>query len=62
MYNFIFVLPMIGITLAIYFGITTTEKAEEWRQHKLKTLHLIAGVILLLLGIRMFIAMKWGLI
>ena len=53
---------MIGITLAIYFGITTTEKAEEWRQHKLKTLHLIAGVILLLLGIGMFIAMKWGLI
>lgn len=62
LYNFIFVLPMIGITLAIYFGITTTEKAEEWRQHKLKTLHLIAGVILLLLGIGMFIAMKWGLI
>ncbi|MFA5887483.1 MAG: cytochrome c biogenesis protein CcdA [Candidatus Nanoarchaeia archaeon] len=62
LYNFIFVLPMIGITLAIYFGFTTTEQAEEWRQHKLKTLHLIAGVILLLLGIGMFIAMKLGMI
>lgn len=62
LYNFIFILPMLGITLAIYFGFTTTEKAEEWRQHKLKTLHLIAGIILLLLGIGMFIAMKLGMI
>ncbi|MFH1066176.1 MAG: cytochrome c biogenesis protein CcdA [Nanoarchaeota archaeon] len=62
LYNLIFVLPMIGITLAIYFGFTTTEKAEEWRQHKLKTLHLIAGIILLLLGIGMFIAMWLGMI
>lgn len=62
LYNLIFILPMIGITLAIYFGFTTTEKAEEWRQRKLKTLHLIAGIILVLLGIGMFIAMKLGMI
>jgi len=30
LYNFIFVLPMLIITGAIYFGFTTTEKAEEW--------------------------------
>ena len=62
LYNFIFIIPMIGITLAIYFGIATTEKAEEWRASKLKTLHLIAGIIILLLGIGMLIALKLGMV
>jgi cytochrome c biogenesis protein CcdA/glutaredoxin len=62
LYNFIFVLPMLLITLGIYFGFTTTEKAEEWRTRKLKVLHLIAGIIMLLLGIGMFIAMWLGFI
>ncbi|MDD4878481.1 MAG: cytochrome c biogenesis protein CcdA [Candidatus Nanoarchaeia archaeon] len=62
LYNFIFIIPMLGITLAIYFGFTTTEQAEEWRQKKLKYLHLATGAILLLLGIGMFIAMKMGMI
>jgi cytochrome c biogenesis protein CcdA/glutaredoxin len=62
LYNFVFILPMLIITFAIYFGFTTTEKAEEWRQSKLKHLHLIAGIILLLLGIGMFIAMWLGMV
>jgi len=62
LYNLIFIMPMILITLAIYFGITTTEEAEKLRQKKLKVLHLIAGVIILCLGIGMLIAMKLGMI
>jgi len=62
LYNFIFILPMLIITAAIYFGLITTEKAEEWRQRKLKILHLIAGIIILLLGIGMLIALKLGMI
>jgi len=62
LYNLIFVLPMIFITLAIYFGIITTEKAERIRQSKLKILHLIAGIIILLLGIGMLISLKIGII
>jgi len=62
LYNFIFIIPMIGITLLIYFGIATTEKAEEWRAGKLKTLHLIAGIIILLLGIGMLIALWLGMV
>ena len=62
LYNLIFILPMILITLAIYFGFTTTEKAESLRQKKLKILHLIAGIIILCLGIGMLIAMKFGMI
>lgn len=61
-YNFIFVLPMILITLAVYFGFTTTEKAEKWRQKKIKGLHLIAGLIILLLGIGMSISLWLGIL
>ncbi len=60
LYNLIFILPMVIITVAIYFGFTTTEQAEEWRQRKLKVLHLIAGIIMILLGIGMFVAMGLG--
>ena len=62
LYNFIFILPMLIITLAVYFGFTTTEKTEEWRRRKLKVLHLIAGIIILCLGIGMLIALKLGLV
>jgi cytochrome c biogenesis protein CcdA/glutaredoxin len=62
LYNFIFIIPMIGITLLIYFGIATTEKAEQWRASKLKTLHLIAGIIIILLGIGMLIALWLGMV
>jgi cytochrome c biogenesis protein CcdA/glutaredoxin len=62
LYNLIFILPMIIITLAIYLGFTTTEEAEKWRQGRLKHLHLIAGAILLLLGIGMLVAIFFRLI
>ncbi|MCK4997187.1 cytochrome c biogenesis protein [Candidatus Pacearchaeota archaeon] len=61
-YNLIFILPMILITFAIFFGLTTTEKAERMRKKKLKILHLIAGIIILCLGVGMLIAMKLGMI
>ena len=60
LYNFIFVLPMLIITGAIYFGLTTTEKAEKWRKKNLKRLHLVAGLIILALGIGMLIALGLG--
>ena len=62
LYNLIFILPMILITIAVYFGFTTTEKAEEWRTKKLRVLHLITGAIILLLGIGMFVAMGLGML
>lgn len=62
LYNAIFVLPMLGLTVAVYFGLTTAKKAEEWRKGRLKTLHLIAGIIMILLGAGMYIAMGLGMI
>lgn len=60
LYNFIFILPMLALTFIIAFGFATTQEAEEWRQKKLRTLHLITGIIILLLGIGMLIALKLG--
>jgi len=60
LYNFIFILPMIIITLAVYMGITTIEKAERWRKRRRNVLHLIAGIIILILGIVMLFALFGG--
>jgi cytochrome c biogenesis protein CcdA/glutaredoxin len=60
LYNMVFIAPMIAITAAVYFGLTTTEKAEAWRAGHLATLHLIAGVIILLLGFGMLASLWLG--
>ncbi len=52
-YNIIFVLPMIGITVGTYLGMNI-KKAEEKRQRNLKILHLIAGIIMVIMGIVIF--------
>ena len=50
LYNLIFVLPMLGITIGTYFGMNI-EKAEEKRAKNLRVLHLIAGIIMLAMGV-----------
>jgi len=50
-YNLIFVLPLIVLTLLIYFGYSTAEKANKWKDKNIRLLHLIAGVIMVALGI-----------
>lgn len=49
LYNLVFILPMIIITLAMYFGVRA-KKLEEFRQRNIKILHLIAGAIMLFIG------------
>jgi len=51
LYNIIFVLPMIAITLIIYFGFTTIDAVYGWREKNLRLLHLIAGIILVVIGL-----------
>ena len=60
LYNFVFILPMLIITLSIFFGFTTADKAEEWRKKRIKVLHLVAGIIILLLGIGMLTSIFLG--
>jgi len=54
LYNLIFVIPMIAITLIIYFGVSTVEKVSGWKEKNIRYLHLIESLILLALGITMF--------
>lgn len=49
-YNLVFVMPMVAIVIAMYFGFGY-KKAEEIRQKNLNRLHLIAGVIMVIIGI-----------
>ena len=60
LYNAIFVLPMVLITGAVYFGFTTVDDVEEWRERRLRRLHLAAGILLLLLGAAMLVSVRVG--
>jgi cytochrome c biogenesis protein CcdA/glutaredoxin len=60
LYNAIFILPMILITVGVYLGVTTLEKAERWRTQHLQVLHLVAGIILVLLGAGMLVSLWSG--
>ena len=49
-YNFLFVLPMIAITLIIYYGFSKVEDISDWKERNIKYLHLIAGIVLFVVG------------
>lgn len=57
-YNLIFVLPMLVITIVVYFGVGKIDDVSAWKDKNTKILHLVAGIIIFLLGI----AMLFGLI
>lgn len=54
-YNLVFILPMVGITLAVYAGFTTVESAGGWREENIKRLHLVAGLIMVLIGLALVV-------
>ncbi len=49
-YNFIFILPMLIMTLLVYFGTTSVEQISAWREKYIKLIHLVSGVIMLALA------------
>lgn len=55
LYNLIFILPMLIITFIVYGGLTSVEKVGGWKDKNIKWLHLIAGIIMALLGIAMVV-------
>lgn len=50
LYNLVFVLPLIVITLILYFGFSNVESTAKWKETNLRILHLIAGLIMTGLG------------
>ena len=50
LYNLIFILPFIAITLGVGYGLTTTAKVERLRRERTRQIHLITGLIMLAIG------------
>lgn len=56
-YNIIFILPMIAITLIVFFGFAKVEEVSGWKEENIRWLHLIAGVLILIVGIALLIGL-----
>jgi hypothetical protein len=56
-YNFLFILPMMAITIIIYLGLSRVEDVSGWKDRNIKVLHLIAGILLFLVGLALL--MGW---
>jgi cytochrome c biogenesis protein CcdA len=54
-FNLIIVIPLIVITLIIYFGFATADQVSNWKERNVRILHLIAGILLLLAGLVMLL-------
>jgi cytochrome c biogenesis protein CcdA len=54
-YNLIFVIPMIVITLVVYWGFTRVEDVSGWKERNIRKLHLVAGILLFLVGLSILV-------
>lgn len=54
-YNILFVLPMLIITLLIYYGFTKVDDVAGWKERNIRRLHLIAGILLFAVGFSLLI-------
>lgn len=55
LYNLVFVSPMIIITILVTTGVAKTKKLEKLRSRNLGKLHLVAGLILVAMGLFMLL-------
>lgn len=53
LYNAVFVLPMLFLTGVVYFGAASVENLSDWKDNNIRYMHLIAGAIILVLGLAM---------
>jgi hypothetical protein len=57
LYNFIFILPMIILTFIVYKGVAKVDDISGWKDKNIRKLHLVAGIIMFLLGIAMILGL-----
>ncbi len=60
LYNLIFVLPLVIITMAVSAGYITTARAERWRTNRQSQFSLVSGAVMLTIGVGMLAAMNFG--
>lgn len=54
-FNLVVILPLIIITFLVYKGIATTENIADWKEKNVRILHLIAGILLIAVGLALLI-------
>jgi cytochrome c biogenesis protein CcdA len=54
LYNLIFVLPMIVISLIVFFGTKQIKDISDWKDKNVRIMHLVSGILMCILGIVMF--------
>ena len=54
-YNLLFILPMLIIVGLVYFGLTKVQEVSGWKDKNIKFLHLIAGILLFLVGVALLV-------
>jgi len=54
-YNLIFIIPMVAIVLVVYAGISKVQDVSGWKDKNIRYLHLIAGIIIFVLGLAMLL-------
>jgi len=57
LYNLIFVLPMLLITVVVYLGVARIQDVTIWEAKYMKYLHLAAGLVMLGLGVLMLLGL-----
>jgi cytochrome c biogenesis protein CcdA/thiol-disulfide isomerase/thioredoxin len=55
LYNFLFVSPMLFVTVLVYIGSKKAEEVKDWRDRNVRYMHLVAGILLLAIGILMIL-------
>ena len=53
LYNLLFVSPMIVVTILVFLGSKKAEDVKDWKEKNVRKMHLIAGALMLLIGILM---------
>lgn len=53
LYNIVFVSPMILVTILVYVGSKKAEDVKDWKEKNVRKMHLIAGALMLLIGLLM---------
>ena len=51
LYNIFFIIPLLVITFVVYAGLRNVDDMNNWKDKNLRELHLIAGLIMLALGL-----------
>lgn len=55
LYNLIFVLPMLIVTILVFLGSRKVEDITKWKEKNVRKMHLVAGALMLIIGVLMIL-------